>query len=524
MQTTEHTYDLMMGYLPVGQEAPPSVTSDYANYPPYQFNTVDMLYNTPSETYNMMNTYDSYYAPHLQFIPMPQQYAASTLNPMAPQEFFADVEEDIRQDRGKKKKNNYRKYKGKKGRRSSIRSNTGYAPPPPKPKKKNLNRRRSGSTPYRKRSHEDVFGGRNSTTPKAHLSRRRSHADMYGAFRDSLLGGGEYDYYRNTVPLDLIAMACDKQHSLEIQTRIAKLKARKNDRAIETMFFQFLPEIVRLSCDPFANFVIQRIIESLPKDLNDLICKQVKNQILTLSNHPYGCRVMQRIVTYCNHPARLQAFQDMMPDMVELLSNSYGCYVVQTIIENVPSEKMRPLRDEFLIPRFYELAIDPTGTHVVQHSCRYFTDEDKEEMINQAMDVLLDLCRDNYGNYVVQKIIHYGNPETRSRVIQKIVPHVVELSCHKVASNIIEKAVSRATKEESKAIIQTITANDKVLQRIICDSFGNYVVQKMIKILPHSSRVPFIAALENYFLIRNQESLSSQEKHVLLALGNNVQK
>jgi len=264
-------------------------------------------------------------------------------------------------------------------------------------------------------------------------------------------------------------------------------------------------------------FLIQRIIESLPKDLNDIICKQTKNQILVLSNHPYGCRVMQRILTYCNYDARKQAFHDMMPDMVELLSNSYGCYVVQTLIENLPSENLQPLATEYIIPRFYELAIDATGTHVVQHACRYFDDDDKMEIIECAMDVLLELCRDSYGNYVVQKIIHYGNSSTRSRVIAQIAPHILDLSCHKVASNIIEKAISRATKEESQGFVDHLVADEEAFGKVVKDNFGNYVVQKMIKILPHACKQKFLDALKKYFEGRDKDEFTNQEKHVFIA-------
>ena len=64
------------------------------------------------------------------------------------------------------------------------------------------------------------------------------------------------------------------------------------------MFYQFLPEILRLSRDQYANFVLQRLIENLSVDLVDSIADKVKKDALIMATNQYACRVLQSVTFF----------------------------------------------------------------------------------------------------------------------------------------------------------------------------------------------------------------------------------
>lgn len=132
---------------------------------------------------------------------------------------------------------------------------------------------------------------------------------------------------------NITAMALDKQLSLDLQQKIAKAKAYRDFRTIEVLFLQLAPDTIRLAKDQYANFVIQRIIESANPGLVDQMIEYIKFDILSLATHQYACRVLQRIVMYCSNDKRERLVNNILKESMELLQSKFGSYVLQTIIE-----------------------------------------------------------------------------------------------------------------------------------------------------------------------------------------------
>ena len=64
------------------------------------------------------------------------------------------------------------------------------------------------------------------------------------------------------------------------------------------MYHQFFPEIIRLSRDQFANFLLQRLIENLRVDLVDSLAEKVKNDCLAMATNQCSCRVLQSVINF----------------------------------------------------------------------------------------------------------------------------------------------------------------------------------------------------------------------------------
>jgi DNA-directed RNA polymerase len=79
------------------------------------------------------------------------------------------------------------------------------------------------------------------------------------------------------------------------------------------------------------------------------------------------------------------------------------------------------------------------------------------------------------------------------------LPHALILCCTKAGSNVLERCLQTADQEESKKILKSIVESQTQLQKIIKDKYGNYVIQKMLKILPYEQRNELTTILIEYF-------------------------
>lgn len=297
----------------------------------------------------------------------------------------------------------------------------------------------------------------------------------------------------------IIAAALDRRQSLQLQKKIARAKANSNQEELESMFYQFLPEILRLSRDQYANFVLQRLIENLTSETVDAIVEKVQKDALIMATNQYACRVLQSVLTRCSEQSRLALVEGLLPDAEEMLQDNFGCYVLQKIIETVPCNKLTALMDQQLIPRYFDLSVHQYSCRVMQDVFRYFRDEEKMRITDCVLRSVLDLSRDSYGNYVVQKMIHYGDRVIREKTIDALLPHVDELCCNKAGSNILEKCLSKATEQQKIKIMQPIVEQPAELKRVVQDKYGNYVIQRLLVALPYSQRQTLINALTKHF-------------------------
>jgi hypothetical protein len=312
----------------------------------------------------------------------------------------------------------------------------------------------------------------------------------------------------------LVASALDRRQSLKLQKRIARAKANEDLEELESMFYQFLPEILRLSRDQYANFVLQRLIENLSVDLVDSIADKVKKDTLIMATNQYACRVLQSVLNRCSPKSRDELVNNLLPDAGELLQDNFGCYVLQKIIETVHSSQLGELMNEHIIPRYFDLSVHQYSCRVMQDVFRYFDSQNKIQITESVLQKRLALCQDGYGNYVVQKMIHYGDEALRAKVCDALLPYVVQLCCNKAGSNILEKCLSKASDLRKVELMKPIIENQQDLGRIVGDKFGNYVIQRMLVSLPYQERQVLINSLKSYFTERNLTNLNDYENYV----------
>merc|ERR1711964_821555 len=151
----------------------------------------------------------------------------------------------------------------------------------------------------------------------------------------------------------------------------------------------------------------------------------------------------------------------------------------------------------------------------MQDIFRFCSLEQKTKIANYSSPFILDLSKNPFGNYVVQNMIHYGNQGIRVNVLNVLLPHLSTIACHKSGSNILEKIVSKCSPDLKEKVMNGIIENGSILKKIIRDQYGNYVIQKMLRCLPHQQKQILIQALHTHFSTVKDEKIHVHEKHVI---------
>lgn len=182
---------------------------------------------------------------------------------------------------------------------------------------------------------------------------------------------------------------------------------------------------------PYANFVVQKIVETMPCALASFVAKELLGIAGEVARHRYGCRIMCRLVEHqdpCSNSNATEALIDeLLCDARILCLHSFARHVIGSVLEHGTSEQRHrvvmslyghvvslakkrsasyivesafsfcnardrvALGDELLADskRFTELAVHDAGSHVVRALLRQDSEQNNMH-VRRARSILHD--------------------------------------------------------------------------------------------------------------------------------------
>ena len=267
---------------------------------------------------------------------------------------------------------------------------------------------------------------------------------------------------------------------------------------IERMFIRILPETKQLTVDPFGNYVVQKLIESLTPTSRSRLLEQLTGNVYQLAIHMYGCRVIQKLIETSDLEQQLCVARELKGHVLKCVEDQNGNHVIQKLIERIPSEHLGFIVAEFL-GHLPVMAVHCYGCRVVQRLLETLRPAESAHLVDEILANLWQLSQDQYGNYVIQHVLLHGTSQNRSVIVQVIASHIIEFSCHKYASNIAEKALLCSEDQTSRdlligAVIGT-GGPDAPLHVLMKDRFANYVIQRCIEFSHDEQRIVLVTIL-----------------------------
>ena len=125
------------------------------------------------------------------------------------------------------------------------------------------------------------------------------------------------------------------------------------------------------------------------------------------------------------------------------------------------------------------------GTHrhgccVLQRCIDHASGDQKLWLIQCITEQSRILVQDPFGNYVVQYIIDLNEPTFTEPIVRMFQGCISQLSRHKFSSNVIEKCLRCAQPPSKDMIVDEMLAPQEI-ERLIRDSYANYVVQTALE-------------------------------------------
>ena len=261
--------------------------------------------------------------------------------------------------------------------------------------------------------------------------------------------------------------------------RFLQEKLDKEPTKATPLFFEaILPYILSLVKDPFGNYLIQKLCNTLNPDQIMKILEKISTTILDIGSNNHGTRVIQYLINYLTTDKLLNYFiKSIEPYVIPLLKELNGTHIIQQLLIKHP--QCSGHINKIIVDNCASLASHSHGCCVLQKFLNGKDKNLKESLINNLINNCLVLIIDQYGNYVIQSILLLNESKSSAAIAMKIYDNVAYYSKHRYSSNVVEKCFDFCGKNERKKLAEKLSPPD-ILADLIMDEHGNYVIQKAL--------------------------------------------
>ncbi|KAI9247373.1 armadillo-type protein [Helicostylum pulchrum] len=286
--------------------------------------------------------------------------------------------------------------------------------------------------------------------------------------------------------VDRIINETDQKASLYLQS---KFKCSTLDQK-RTIFKSILNKAYDLMTNRFGNFLIQKLLELGAEDQVQALVDTMKGRILVLTCEPFGCHVVQKVLDHVSEPVKAELISELFVKIPETITHKYACHVWQKVFEVRWSTDTTPMMNhihESLKGRWAQIALDETGSLVIQNIFENLTEEDKRPVLDEVLQSTAMIAKGQWGNWVIQHILEQAEKSSdRETAFQTVIKEAVTLSMDQFASKVVEKALRIGGEQFMTKFIKrisTVSCSHRprmALVDIASDQYGNYVVQWLI--------------------------------------------
>ncbi|KAI9495947.1 armadillo-type protein [Zychaea mexicana] len=288
--------------------------------------------------------------------------------------------------------------------------------------------------------------------------------------------------------IDKIVQRGDQQASLFLQQ---KLKAATDEQK-EAIFEAILPQAYPLMTSRFGNFLVQRLFEVGSRQQIAALISKMQGRIVSLTCQPFGCHVLQKALDCCPDEATRSAMvHELFENISETITHKHACHIWQKVFEMQWGEEenhVPPVMDrvnQALQGKWTRVALDETGSLVIQHIFENINEQDKRPVLDEVLDNIMVIARGQWGNWVVQHILEQAqDSRDREHAFRVVLEHAAGLSMDQFASKVVEKALRTGGPVFLEQFMEKIMLKQQQRREplidMASDQYGNYVVQWLI--------------------------------------------
>ncbi len=299
-----------------------------------------------------------------------------------------------------------------------------------------------------------------------------------------------YNYSENDIIEDCVNL-CKEQ----TECRYLQKKITENPKlAYEVIYPKVKDKIIELSCDQFGNYFIQKVIEHLKiEQISELLYKKISNHFRSLCFNQHGTRVIQKIFERIINDDNLLNYYTLLlnPNLNDFIIDGNATHIIIKYVSLVPSPK-NDFIIQFLSGNIFELATKKHSCCALQKCIELANQKQKKFLFLSVANKSFGLFTDQFGNYVVQYVVNACDFEINKIIVSNLLYDIPKFASQKFSSNVIEKCLD-CSDEETKDLIVKNFCDEKLVQTLLFDMYGNYVLQKTMIIAKEPFRSKFFA-------------------------------
>ena len=239
-----------------------------------------------------------------------------------------------------------------------------------------------------------------------------------------------------------------------------------------------LPELLK---DNYANYFCKKFFECLcQKDRIDFLTI-IQNDLGMLAIDITATYPIQGIIEHLGSKAEKKIIYLGIKDYISIFCyNVYGTHVLEKMLSYFEDEFTQEIID-FVYNNFMDLSCNINGICIVKKLILMTHKKELHEKLKKIIyENTLDLIVHQYGNYVIQVIMENWDDNELKNIIDLCKDKYVFLSNQKYSSNAVERIIEK-NKDNLEYYINQICP-DNNLSKVIRNNYGNYVIQKAVKL------------------------------------------
>ncbi|KAL2265475.1 hypothetical protein VTJ83DRAFT_6575 [Remersonia thermophila] len=299
----------------------------------------------------------------------------------------------------------------------------------------------------------------------------------------------------NNLPLEQVTgtiySLCKDQHGCRYLQKQLENRTREH---IHTIWLETNQHVVELMTDPFGNYLCQKLLEYCNDEERTALVRNAAPSLVSIALNQHGTRALQKMIEHVSTREQINLIVNALRNqVVELIQDLNGNHVIQKCLN-----KLSAADASFIFDAVGNHCIE-VGTHrhgccVLQRCIDHADGAQKVWLIERITEHAVTLVQDPFGNYVVQYIIDLNEESFTEPLVQQFMGRIVALSKHKFSSNVVEKCLRCSSDASRERIVNELLGPGEI-DRLLRDSFGNYVIQTALDYAPVAAKNRLIEAI-----------------------------
>ena len=277
---------------------------------------------------------------------------------------------------------------------------------------------------------------------------------------------------------------------------------------LHQIFLELKNNLSNLLKDSYANYFCKKFFDCLCQKDRIEFLSIIQNDLKTLAIDITATYPIQGIIEQLGSKAEKNIIYLGIKDSIPIFCyNIYGTHVLEKILSYFEDEFTKEIID-YVSNNFIDLAYHINGICIVKKLLLMTHKKELHQKLKKKVyDNALDLIVHQYGNYVIQVIFENWDDNELESILNQYKNKYIFLSKQKYSSNAIERIIEK-NRDNLEYYINEICSENN-LSELMLNNYGNYVIQKAIKLSSGKSQDRLINDIvKNLYIIEDKKIIN----------------